>query len=146
MEKVLRLGTSKTYGGRTFSVFAKVKYDGERLSIVGVEGPLPTGNALGGCGQIHDTILGDDFVPNSAMGQPMVDDFIALWKRYHLNDMHSGCEHQRAMGWTYATHKGRACPVCTCEIGFIRHNEEVPTWVIEYIESMPDTDREPAWI
>ena len=26
-------------------------------------------------------------------------ELITLWKKYHLNDMNAGCEHQRALGW-----------------------------------------------
>lgn len=33
--------------------------------------------------------------PNDAQAQSILD----VWKKYHLNDMRAGCEHQRAEGW-----------------------------------------------
>ncbi len=29
----------------------------------------------------------------------LVDRFVEVWDKWHLNDMHAGCEHQRALGW-----------------------------------------------
>jgi hypothetical protein len=44
-------------------------------------------------GQIYDTLL-QEFPDN-----PKVHRLVDLWKRWHLNDMRPGCEHQRAAGW-----------------------------------------------
>lgn len=30
---------------------------------------------------------------------PKVSRIIDIWKKYHLNDMHPECEHQRELGW-----------------------------------------------
>lgn len=114
--KVVRVGTIPTYDGARASVFCEVKYteDG-RLSITGVIGPRSSGNAAGGCGQIDmefahrdphdDDPRYDRPVPASAFTfAPGWDAdtwlaFLDVWKRWHLNDMHPGCEHQRAAGW-----------------------------------------------
>ncbi|MCK4723080.1 MAG: hypothetical protein KAT75_07240 [Dehalococcoidia bacterium] len=52
LNKTVRLGMLRTAGGRSMSVFAKIELEDGNLSITGVEGPLPSGNCLGSCGQI----------------------------------------------------------------------------------------------
>lgn len=44
-------------------------------------------------GQCLDTVCAA--FPDDAQAQSM----LAVWKRWHLNDMRSGCEHQRAERW-----------------------------------------------
>lgn len=44
-------------------------------------------------GQCVDTVAA--LFPHNAKAQRMV----AIWQRWHLNDMRAGCEHQRAAGW-----------------------------------------------
>ena len=44
-------------------------------------------------GQIEDTLL------EMYKGNPKVTRMVEIWKKYHLNDMHSECEHQRELGW-----------------------------------------------
>ncbi|MFA4971502.1 MAG: hypothetical protein WC683_02735 [bacterium] len=70
-------------------VFVTIKWDGKRLSLTGVEGPLSNGDAKGGCGQI-------DLV-NVTQPFPGIDvaKLAEVWNRWHLNDMRAGCEHQR---------------------------------------------------
>ena len=51
--KILKLGTNKTDGGRFYTVYSRIKIVDDKLSITGVEGPLSSGNALGSCGQIE---------------------------------------------------------------------------------------------
>jgi hypothetical protein len=91
-EKQIYLGTTAD-GARVYvEVEIEDKGDGkERLSISGSAHP-------GGCGQIVDTVeqitqFADGWGPERR------DDLIRIWKRWHLNDMHAGCEHQRALGW-----------------------------------------------
>jgi hypothetical protein len=155
MDKIVRLGSSKTHGGRWYSTFARIKITdkagkGPALSITGVEGPLSSGNALGGCGQI------DMHNPGIVRLAPGWDNstlakFWDVWHRWHLNDMRSGCEHQRAMGWTYeehhnrATFKGENCPICGYSIGSSWLYEPLPEDVVDFLASLPETDITPAW-
>lgn len=54
--KIVRLGTlprnHPADDGARMSVFCQIEFKDGRLSITGVEGPRPNGNAIGGCGQI----------------------------------------------------------------------------------------------
>jgi hypothetical protein len=95
--KVYRIGTAKTYGGRFYSIYVKAEYKDGILSITGVEGPLASGNCLGGCGQI-DVELKPENLYNTAPGWTVgsIKRLMEIWDRWHLNDMRAGCEHQRA--------------------------------------------------
>ena len=75
--------------------FARIEWDGKRLSICGVEGPKANGDCWGGCGQCR----GDGWLPGGDFTPAQLAEFIATWERWHLNDMRAGCEHQRAEGW-----------------------------------------------
>lgn len=89
-------------GRAPIPVYLKIELKGGRLSISGVEGPMSNGNALGGCGQIVDTLARKDFLPAGLKaGFPLevVAELRAVWERWHLNDMRSECEHQTALGW-----------------------------------------------
>lgn len=110
-DKVIRPGTIQL-DGLPADIFCSIDYREGRLSISGVEGPLPNGDCRGSCGQIdthyrHRNPRDDD--PRSAgyaIGPEDIQfasqwdaglwwDFLAIWKRWHLNDMRAGCEHQR---------------------------------------------------
>lgn len=75
-------------------VFVFVTWDGKRLSLTGVEGPMPSGNAWGGCGQVVGA-LGtlQEVFPRWTPEQ--VAELARVWERWHLNDMRAGCAHQR---------------------------------------------------
>lgn len=97
MRKVLYVGNGKTWGGRGYKVFLEMEYTEGKLSISGVEGPLPSGNALGSCGQIQDELLKIEPAPgfNRATLKRLHD----YWEEWHLNNLQAGCEHQRAARW-----------------------------------------------
>jgi hypothetical protein len=98
--KTVYLGDVPRYDrdGATMAVFCRVKYDGKRLSITGVEGPRKDGDAWGSCGQI--TLDPDAFVSfGDGWNADKVAEFAATWERWHLNDMRAGCAHQRLYGW-----------------------------------------------
>jgi hypothetical protein len=153
MDKVVRIGSNRTHGGRWYSTYARIQFDGERLSIAGVEGPTQGGNAIGACGQIGGHVS-DLAVERLApkWNDRMLQGFRYVWKRWHLNDMRSGCQHQRDFGWVYEEHhdpktfKGDACPICGYSIGSRWLTEQVPADIIEFLASLPDTDRAPAWV
>lgn len=119
MKKVIRPCTVKE-GNRRASVFIEITYDNKRLSLHGVIGPLPSGNALGGCGQIQGHFSPPDeedydnpeyfewvqkyhaevmesitFAPYWNM--EMFEHLLKIWERWHLNDLNAGCIHQREL-------------------------------------------------
>ncbi len=95
--QIYRIGTAKTYAGRGYSIYVKAEYSEDgRLSISGVEGPLPSGNAIGSCGQIDMHMNLDTIQPIAPWTKAMIRRLLEIWKAWHLNDMKAGCEHQRA--------------------------------------------------
>ena len=102
IDKVVRIGTSKTHNGRRlapYSVFCRIQFDGKKLSITGVEGPLRNGNAVGSCGQINMYEWNiDAYAPG--WSARLETEFRLIWAEWHLNDLQAGCEHQRAEGWS----------------------------------------------
>lgn len=95
IDKVVRIGTTNSCG-TGISVYCKIKYADDRLSITGVEGPKRNGDAFGSCGQI--TIVPEEITPAPGWNTDLITRFAAVWDRWHLNDMRAGCEHQRASG------------------------------------------------
>lgn len=146
MHKIVRIGTRKAYGGRSYSVYCEINIKDGCLSITGVEGPLPSGNCLGGCGQIvMDGLEMDSYAPG--WDAELAQQFAKIWKRWHLNDMKVGCEHQRALGWrVYDVHPSEPCPVCGYKYGTAWLKEELPQHVIDFLAALPDADRVPAWV
>jgi hypothetical protein len=168
MKKILHPFDQRTYGGRHHPVFIKVEIKAGVLSITGVVGPTIYGNCFGGAGQIcmdyaHRNPQDDDkrssqpikpselrFAPNWNAKKWL--DLLDIWERWHMNDTHAECEHQRALGWRYDDHhnpetfKGEPCPTCGYEIGSAWKREELPQDVINFLASLPDTDRQPAWV
>ena len=141
------------------SVVATVKFSDGRLSIVGDIGP----SGRYGCGQII-SVRSEIF--SSPYTDEQLDMFFKIWEDWHLNDMRAGCEHQREMGWDKrkiddtketgwsidmrtANLAGwvkeedhprgvlsKPCPVCGYKYGTQWLFEEVPVWVIEFINSL----------
>lgn len=105
LKKVVHIGDIQQDWGarRDMAVFCKIEItDDGRLSISGVEGPLPSGNCRGSCGQI-DMHLRDrqaDIRLAPSWTRPMLARFFEAWKAWHLNDMVPGCEHQTGPAWT----------------------------------------------
>lgn len=154
--------------GRFYPVFLKVEIKDGTLSISGVEGPTQSGNAHGSCGQIdmefdhrymkdndkryEHPIMSSELRFSKGWNSNKWLDLLDVWKNWHLNDMHAECEHQRALGWTYEEHhdketyKGENCPVCGYSIGSAWLKVELPQSVIDFLVSLPDTDRKPAWV
>lgn len=169
MEKVLRIGTvCPEWRKLPFDVFVRVTWDGKRLSLIGVEGPKANGDAIGSCGQI--TIDPEAVTPAIGWTKAKVRKLINVWKRWHLNDMRAGCEHQRAAKWNERkidstkplTHGNMLvwvrpsehpegllcvpCPECGYKYGTAWLHEDVPASVITFLFGLPDADKEPYWV
>ena len=149
-------------------MFCKVEIEDGRLSISGVIDPWENGNCGGGCGQIdmefsHRDPAHDDKRTHQPIKPEQIDfsdgwnrdlwlEFLVVWHDWHLNDMQSGCEHQREMGWTYDDHhdpktfKGEKCPVCGYSIGSQWLKKELPKAVVQFLMKLPETKVTPAWV
>jgi hypothetical protein len=93
--RAMTLGTAP-YGDSRSTVTVDVEWTGEALTISGSERYGRTDVSFG---QILDT---------ARHARPRADDkhtredvrrLCAIWHRWHLSDLHAGCEHQRAAGW-----------------------------------------------
>ncbi len=163
IDKVVRIGTVKTYGGRAASVYCHITYKNGRLSISGVVGPLPGGNCLGSCGQIDV-----DWTPivNYAKGwtPSMTRRFLDIWDRWHLNDTRPGTPEQMDYVRNYRKNHARANyeELCSAlktaglyeviradgtlyKYGNALLFEPVPTDVLQFLDNLPVSDRNPAW-
>lgn len=91
--KQLLIGT-----GQDGRIFVDVVYHDGKLSLTGVEGPLANGDARGSCGQLTiDPAAITEFAESWTVES--AERLAEIWKRWHLNDMRPGCEHQRAEKW-----------------------------------------------
>ena len=62
---------------------------------------------------------------------------VEIWKKYHMNDFHAGCEHQRDYeNEPYEKHAGAVCPICHYEYGTGWHFEKIPNNTIKEIEDI----------
>ncbi|MBQ6403878.1 MAG: hypothetical protein IJI27_08230 [Oscillospiraceae bacterium] len=77
--------------------FCKIEWDSGKLSISGVIGPRSSGNCAGSAGQCYEEIQAGR--PAQGWDREMLDKFIEIWKRWHLNNLNPACEHQRELGW-----------------------------------------------
>lgn len=179
IDKVINPGSGE-YG----QVYCRITYeDGSgKLSITGVEGPKRNGDCRGGCGQIYANLSASVTEFADGWDRDKLDYFVTVWKRWHLNDMKAGCEHQRAMGWenktidpskpldvygkhfpgqaqgtwnmlAWVTQKehpdgllSRPCPVCGYKYGSAWLFEAVPSGIINYLNDLPESKLNPAWV
>lgn len=162
--KIIRPGTTTTWNRRFISVFCTIKYQDGRLSITGVEGPLPSGNALGGCGQIEmgmDAVYMGDFRFAPGWTAELFAEFLAVWRRWHLNDTRAGTPeqmacldthiYQRSYGDYYLWAKNvlayaKLDPVILPDgteyyYGTRWLFEPVPEDVLEFLVNLPDADK-----
>lgn len=151
MNKVIRIGTIKPeWTKKSMNVFCEIEFKDGGLSISGVEAPLQSGNCRGSCGQIGTSLNAENFngfAPGWTRAKTMI--FLHIWKKWHLNDLKAGCEHQRWLGWEeegYDKHPSEPCPICGYKFGSAWNREEVPQNVLDFLFSLPDTDKTPAWI
>ena len=115
--------------GERVWVEVKLSDDG-RLSLTGETVPRGTQrrHERGAAGQI---IMDPDALPKTPLGRRVA----AVWERWHLNDMHAECVHQRARGETWANAPGAVCPQCGHRLGSAWLREDLPPEVIEEVRS-----------
>lgn len=168
-KKVIRFGTVPTYpgSGRRVSVFCKIEWKAGKLSISGVEGPYPSGNCAGSCGQIDmhmdaAYLASVNYAPDWCRGKLVR--FLQVWRGHHLNDMRAGSPRQ--MEWLRVNpgndNYTKALEALT-EAGLnpdaeYLHNgkpyvygtawlrSDVPEGALEFLRDLPDTDKQPAWV
>lgn len=167
MKKIMRLGTLPTYNGRRMNVFVCAEFTDGRLSLTGVEGPTPNGNAMGSCGQIDMHLREPDglegFTAAPGWTLPMVARLLDIWQRWHLNDMRAGSPAQEEflrtnpVAFKYPeSHYEKASEALAAaglnpdadgyKYGHAWKREAVPADVIAELQAFPDADIQPAWI
>lgn len=133
-------------------VYCHIKYDDStgQLSITGVEGPKHNGDCRGGCGQIYDNLNTSVARFSEGWDKEKLEYFVTVWKRWHLNDMRAGCEHQGSMGWDKKPIDegllSRPCPICGYKYGSAWLFEAVPNEIIIYLNNLPESKLKPAWV
>lgn len=98
IDKIIRIGVINRN-----SVYCHIRFDGSKLSISGVIGPMRNGDARGSVGQIdadiRDAVDYNEIKFVNGFTLELTNKFLDVWDRWHLNDMRAGCEHQRAEEW-----------------------------------------------
>ena len=167
LHKTVCLGTIPVSGVNR-SVFCDVNLDEKgTLAIRGVVGPRKGGEAWGYAGQIQDDLEG--LVPGAGWTQEMVDEFLNIWRKWHLNDMQPGTRHQ--MDFLREWRKGREilsydyedeCKALA-EAGLLEDSQylvdgkpyrygssylkfDLPAEVIAFLRGIPVSLKEPVWV
>jgi hypothetical protein len=143
MIKIINPAKFEAYNGKMYNVYIKIQYIDTKLSISGVEGPTRDGNMHGSAGQILDNFA--EYIPTDTWNRAMLEKLQAVWKLYHLNDLTPNCQHMRDGGLVKYT-PGHVCQICGYKSGTKWFNRPVPADVIEWLESLPNTDKKPAWV
>lgn len=98
--KIIRPCTVDTGNARRKDAYCKISIrntdKGPVLSIRGVVGPTPSGNAYS-AGQCVDTIR--EGRPTKMWTREMLDKLCDIWERWHLNNMRAHCKHQVGEEW-----------------------------------------------
>lgn len=169
LHKIVNLGKTSVFtlsGGRYLrDVFCEVTIQDGVLSIHGVVGPCKGGRCWGSAGQIQDDIEG--LIPDNGWNQEMVEEFLDIWREWHLNDMQAGSARQQAFlngfrkenGWKGYEEECKAL----AEAGLLEDEEcmvegkpyrygsswlrkELPAEVVAFLRAIPVSLKEPAWV
>jgi hypothetical protein len=167
MHKIVNLGIVDIGRNKGANLYCKIELTQEgRLSISGVEGPLPSGNALGSCGQIdmHEwkfKKLHKGWTP------ALVSKFRKVWDQWHLNDMKAGSPRQEAALKEWLSSGARYDYAAACEMlkskGLLEDQDyihegkpyrygsawlraKLPSEVISFLASLPKSTNQPAWV
>ena len=117
------------YNGRKVVCFFDIEIRGSEkepvLSIM-ADVKAETGGIIT-CGQCIDLVA--NIVPTEKNKR-----IEAIWKRWHLNDLHAGCIHQREFEKEpYEKHKGCHCDICNYTYGTSWIYEKLPDEIIEEV-------------
>ena len=82
MKKIINPCMCKTYEGKARG-FVKIEYDGGRLSLCGVIGPMSNGDARGSSGQCVDEIRNG--TPVKGWTREMLNKLCDIWDEWHLH-------------------------------------------------------------
>lgn len=85
-------------GGKVFLTVNLDTTEKPRLSFT-AESWLRNGRDTIHSGQMHDSLRADLVTREPGITDDWLTEILALWERWHLNDMRAGCEHQRAEKW-----------------------------------------------
>lgn len=90
-ERTIYIGNEA--GLQEHHITVEIKFDGKRLSITGdISNRSKT--QLYACGQINMSIDPKKINYADPWNEIRFTHFLAVWNRWHLNDMRAGCEHQ----------------------------------------------------
>ncbi len=90
-ERTIYIGTEENEPRH--HIYVNIKFDGKRLSITGdISNRSKT--QLYACGQIDMSIDPKKINYADTWNETRFTHFLAVWNRWHLNDMRAGCEHQ----------------------------------------------------
>lgn len=158
IDKIVRIGRAPLTG----NLFCHIKFADGRLSITGVEGPKRNGDCRGCCGQI---IMSEwniqEYAPG--WGADKVQEFRRVWGRWHLNYARAGTRKQEQILKAHeADYPGFPVSRYEWACGVLREagcyeddghrygsawlREDVPLEVLEWLEALPETDIQPAWV
>jgi len=166
MNKVIKLGTYKSHKNKNVPVYCKIKFKDNRLSISGVEGPYSNGNCYGSCGQIHQSLNLNELIPAKEWNLELIKRFLNIWDEWHLNDLQVGSPEQEKyldennLKKDYNFSKAKLVlekAGLSPDENYIHNGKPyrygsawlfktVPIEIIEWLESLPNSDTEPAWI
>lgn len=165
LHKIVCLGTLPV-AGVSRSVFCEVTVDEkDGLTIHGVVGPRKGGNCYGSCGQIQDDLEG--IKPGDGWTEEMVEEFLEIWRHWHLNKMQAGSPRQQAFldgwrrehGWQGYEAECRALEEAGLLVdekltvdgepyryGSAWLDKPLPAEVLGFLRGIPVTSKKPAWV
>jgi len=135
MYKRLKVGTVDRQG-----VYIEIRlqptHNGDVLSIRA--DIRASGHCVGG-GQTLDTVraVAERGTLTAPFTRETIQKLLAIWDRWHLNDMRPGCPHQRALGWvSYDEHPNEPCPECGYRYGSDWLYEALPPEIRAFLEEL----------